>query len=152
MTATREGLQDLVSLQGYAHHIISDLQQSAKSKCAFCTSIFRILSCGQLFTPDPSEQRVRVGFDKMVRTSIRAYCNEEPRYGKYHFSDAPVLMLTHVVVEFIFEGRKCHFQVPAPDMQFYTSKRLLFKAFTDTSNPFYVRLIELAGGYLEMIG
>ncbi|KAF4632651.1 hypothetical protein G7Y89_g5472 [Cudoniella acicularis] len=147
MTSTAEGLRDLISPQGYTHHIVSDLEQSAGSGCSFCASIFSTLSRGHLYPPDPDGQRVRVGFEEMVqvRASISAYYEEKGRYSKHGLSNAPILMLQNVTVDFIYKGRKCLFHIPVPGMPFYKSKILAFQVFADISDPFYICGVEVAG-------
>jgi len=65
------------SPQVYAHHIVSNLQQSAESGCVFSVSIFKCLSKGRLLRPNPDEHLARVGFDELVRKTISAFCEEK---------------------------------------------------------------------------
>lgn len=55
------------------------------------------------------------------------------------------------LVEFVFEGRKCRLHVPVPNLSAWKLKILVFKAFTDISEPFFVLPTEVAGVCFEMI-
>jgi hypothetical protein len=60
------------------------------------------------------------------------------------------MMLHHVTVEFIYEDRKCCLDVPASNLFAWRLKIVALKAFTDISDPVFIRPTELAGICLEM--
>jgi hypothetical protein len=87
----------------------------------------------------------------MVRTTVTAGCKENARHGGYGVSKPWNLVMYLLVVEFIFEGRKCRLHVPVPNLSVWKLKLLAFKAFTDISDPSFIFPAEVAGTFFEMI-
>jgi hypothetical protein len=115
MTATANGLRDLFSPGGYTHHNVSNLKATGENGCAFCKSIFKILSSGKLWS-DQNGQRLPVALDERLQTRIYAYCEGVDRSSP-NCPNTPVLkLLKHIVVRFIKDGVTFPLLVPVSGM------------------------------------
>jgi hypothetical protein len=158
MTATTNGLRDLFSPGGYTHHNVSNLKITGENGCAFCKSVFKILSSGKL-RPAQDGQRLPVALDERLQTMIFAYCEGVDRSSP-NSPNAPVLkLLKHIVVRFINDGVTFPFLVPVSGMSLslaaggsvYKDKILAFQAFTELSEHYYVCEVEIAGESMEAL-
>jgi hypothetical protein len=96
MTATTEGLRDLVSQPGYKHHRVEDLVKSAKKGCALCAFISNVVSRG-FYQCKGLEIEAEWTLEEMESILISACCEQDE---SFHSDGSKVPSITETTLAF----------------------------------------------------